>query len=40
MGTRVELTMLQIADSYWYLHTQPKNHFTWELDIRPFNEKW
>jgi hypothetical protein len=22
---------LQIADSYWYLHTQPRSHFTQEL---------
>lgn len=29
-----------IADSYWYLHTQPRSHFTQELDIRPFVEKF
>jgi NAD(P)-dependent dehydrogenase (short-subunit alcohol dehydrogenase family) len=29
-----------IADSYWYLHTQPKSHFTLELDMRPFVEKF
>ena len=29
-----------IADSYWYLHTQPRNHFTLELDTRPFVEKF
>lgn len=29
-----------IADSYWYLHTQPKSHFTQELDIRPYVEKF
>lgn len=29
-----------IADAYWYLHTQPRSHFTQELDIRPFVEKF
>ncbi|KAF2401149.1 NAD(P)-binding protein [Trichodelitschia bisporula] len=29
-----------IADAYWHLHTQPKSAFTWEIDIRPFVEKW
>jgi hypothetical protein len=31
---------LQIADSYWYLHTQPRSHFTQELDVRPYVEKF
>lgn len=30
----------QIANDYWYLHTQPKTNFTWELDLRPAVEKW
>lgn len=34
------LTDFQIADAYWYLHMQPRNCFTWELDIRPYVEKW
>ncbi|KAB5582465.1 hypothetical protein GE09DRAFT_268748 [Coniochaeta sp. 2T2.1] len=29
-----------IADSYWYLHTQPRSHFTLELDTRPYVEKF
>jgi len=29
-----------IADSYWYLHTQPRSHFTQELDARPYVEKF
>jgi len=29
-----------IAESYWYLHTQPRSHFTHELDVRPFVEKF
>ncbi|KAL7273349.1 hypothetical protein RUND412_003801 [Rhizina undulata] len=29
-----------IADAYWHLHTQPRTSFTWEIDIRPYVEKW
>lgn len=29
-----------IADAYWHLHTQPRSAFTWEIDIRPYVEKW
>ncbi|KAH8816334.1 short chain dehydrogenase/ reductase-like protein [Xylogone sp. PMI_703] len=29
-----------IADTYWYLHTQPRSQFTQELDIRPYVEKF
>ena len=29
-----------IADAYWHLHTQPRTSFTWEIDIRPYLEKW
>jgi len=29
-----------VANAYWYLHTQPKDGWTFELDIRPFMEKW
>jgi len=29
-----------IADSYWYLHTQPRSHFTQEMDCRPYVEKF
>ncbi|HEY8949532.1 MAG TPA: SDR family oxidoreductase [Rhizomicrobium sp.] len=29
-----------IADAYWYLHSQPRDGWTHELDIRPFGEKW
>lgn len=34
------LTIYQIADAYWYLHMQPRSCFTWEMDIRPYVEKW
>ena len=29
-----------IAETYWRLHTQPKNAWTHELDLRPWNETW
>ncbi len=29
-----------IADSYWYLHSQPRDAWTFELDLRPWIERW
>ena len=29
-----------IADSYWYLHAQPRDAWTFELDLRPWMERW
>ncbi|MCO6055992.1 SDR family oxidoreductase [Pseudomonas sp. MOB-449] len=29
-----------IADNYWYLHSQPRDAWTFELDLRPWMEKW
>ncbi|GKZ35068.1 hypothetical protein AbraIFM66950_005508 [Aspergillus brasiliensis] len=29
-----------IAESYWFLHTQPRNSFTHEMDLRPSVETW
>lgn len=29
-----------IAEAYWYLHNQKRDGWTFELDIRPFGEKW
>ena len=29
-----------IADAYWYLHSQPRDGWTFELDIRPYKETW
>jgi NAD(P)-dependent dehydrogenase (short-subunit alcohol dehydrogenase family) len=29
-----------IADSYWYLHAQPRDAWTFELDLRPWIERW
>ena len=30
----------EIAQMYWHLHTQPRSTWTWEVDIRPWVEKW
>ena len=29
-----------VADAYWYLHSQARDGWTHELDLRPFAEKW
>ncbi len=29
-----------IADTYWYLHTQPRDAWTHELELRPWVETW
>jgi NAD(P)-dependent dehydrogenase (short-subunit alcohol dehydrogenase family) len=29
-----------VAESYWMLYQQPKSAWTFELEIRPFGEKW
>ena len=29
-----------VADSYWQLYNQPKSAWTFEMEIRPFGEKW
>ncbi len=29
-----------IADNYWHLHAQPRDAWTFELDLRPWNERW
>ncbi|AIC21306.1 glucose 1-dehydrogenase [Pseudomonas chlororaphis] len=29
-----------IADNYWHLHSQPRDAWTFELDLRPWNERW
>jgi len=39
-GPDAKISPIAIADAYWHLHTQPRSAFTWEIDIRPFVEKW
>jgi NAD(P)-dependent dehydrogenase (short-subunit alcohol dehydrogenase family) len=29
-----------VADAYWVLYQQPRDAWTFEMDIRPFGEKW
>jgi NAD(P)-dependent dehydrogenase (short-subunit alcohol dehydrogenase family) len=29
-----------IAENYWWLHRQPRNAWTFEMDLRPWCEKW
>jgi len=29
-----------IANAYWYLHTQTRDAWTFELDVRPYGETW
>jgi NAD(P)-dependent dehydrogenase (short-subunit alcohol dehydrogenase family) len=29
-----------IAENYWYLHRQPRDAWTFELDLRPYMERW
>lgn len=37
-GLSTILTCIQIADAYWFLHSQPRSAFTQEIDIRPSAE--
>jgi NAD(P)-dependent dehydrogenase (short-subunit alcohol dehydrogenase family) len=34
------LSPASIADNDWLLHQQPRNAWTFELDLRPFDERW
>lgn len=29
-----------IADNYWHIHQQPKDSWTFEIDLRPWMENW
>jgi hypothetical protein len=29
-----------IANAYWYLHSQARDAWTFELDVRPYGETW
>ncbi|MBV7573900.1 SDR family oxidoreductase [Pseudomonas sp. PDM32] len=29
-----------IAENYWYLYSQPRDAWTFELDLRPWSERW
>jgi NAD(P)-dependent dehydrogenase (short-subunit alcohol dehydrogenase family) len=34
------LNPASIAENYWMLHSQPRDAWTHELDLRPWTEKW
>ena len=34
------LAPAHIADAYWFLHQQPRDAWTFELDLRPWSERW
>jgi short-subunit dehydrogenase len=34
------LNPAHIAENYWHLHSQPRDAWTFELDLRPWMEKW
>jgi len=38
LGTEGSLQLEDIAEAYWYLHSQPRSAWTQELDLRPFKE--
>lgn len=38
LGAEGSLQLEDIADAYWYLHSQPRSAWTQELDLRPFKE--
>jgi hypothetical protein len=29
-----------IADAYWHLFNQPRDAWTFEMDLRPYKEHW
>jgi NAD(P)-dependent dehydrogenase (short-subunit alcohol dehydrogenase family) len=34
------ISPVSIAETYWWLHCQPRDAWTFELDLRPFSEPW
>jgi len=38
LGDEGSLRLEDIAEAYWYLHSQPRSAWTQELDLRPFKE--
>ena len=29
-----------VAETHWHLYNQPRDAWTFEMEIRPFREKW
>ena len=40
LGPDALLNPDEMAESFWFLHRQPRSAWTHELDLRPFKEKW
>jgi NAD(P)-dependent dehydrogenase (short-subunit alcohol dehydrogenase family) len=40
LGAEGALQLEDIAEAYWYLHSQPRSAWTQELDLRPFKESF
>ena len=40
LGENGSLEPDAIADAFWFLHAQPTNCWTFEVDVRPFKENW
>lgn len=40
LGEGGALGLEDIAEAYWYLHSQPRSAWTQELDLRPFKESF
>lgn len=40
LGNDGALSPDDIAESYWFVHTQPRTVWTHEMDLRPFKEHW
>ena len=40
LGEEGSLKPDAIAENFWQLHVQPRSAWTFELDVRPFSEKW
>jgi NADP-dependent 3-hydroxy acid dehydrogenase YdfG len=40
LGPDAKISPDAIADAYWHLHTQPRSCFIFEIDLRPYIEKW
>jgi hypothetical protein len=39
-AARTLMNPASIADAYWRLHQQPRDAWSHEVDLRPFNETW
>jgi NAD(P)-dependent dehydrogenase (short-subunit alcohol dehydrogenase family) len=40
LGEMGMLNIDAIASAFWAMHTQHPTAWSWELDVRPFKEKW